>query len=121
VFTAAYTRDGSKLVTGTTGLVQVWNSATCRPLTKELKGDDLDYFETVGFSRDGKRVFAGGDSADYTNVWAVWDSKSGKSVQAVRYGHSAQGYALSPDGTLVAGGGLKLGDTGIWKLPADDK
>jgi WD40 repeat protein len=117
VDSVAFSPDGKKLATSTTGFARIWDAASGKPLSPKLAGEDLDYFQKVMFSGDGKRVFAAGNSALHDrNVWAVWDVETGRRIMLLRVGSGAKGFAISPDGTKVAGGGAEPRDTAIWTV-----
>jgi WD40 repeat protein len=118
---AAYAPSGAKFATATTGSIQIWDAATGKPVTNALRGDDLRYFNSVAFSANGDRLLAaGGTPTSKKHVWMVWDARSAKRLEVVRYESPGMASALSPEGTLIAAGGIEADDTAVWRLSRDN-
>ena len=100
VAAAAYSRDGSRVVTaGADATVRVWNVDGERPVI--MRGHEGPV-NTVEFDRTGERVVSAG--ADGTV--RVWDAAGGETLLLV-FTHvgSATGAAFSPDGKDVVSAG----------------
>jgi serine/threonine protein kinase/WD40 repeat protein len=124
IFSAAFSRDGSRIVSG--GMdrtVRVWNASTGEQLHC-LEGHQ-DPVTAVAFSPDGRRVLSCSGSHQKDNQWVgtsdnsirLWSVDSGKEIHSFK-GHAdgTQAVAISPDGRFALSGGrdkmLRL-----WRLP----
>lgn len=91
----AYTPDGARLVAAGDGAaLEVWDAAT-GVLVKRLAGERGLY--TVAVSRDGKRVFAGGNAAQ------VFELRTGKRSPLPVKKPLVVASAFLPDGSLIFG------------------
>jgi WD40 repeat protein len=125
VLSAAFNKDGSRIVTGNfNDTATVWDAQTGKSLV-ELKGH-TGLVNSVAFSPDGKRVVTG--SSDRTV--RVWDVRTGATV-AVLKGHTdeVRSVSFSADGTrILSAGGLqpdRPGEVFVWdartvKEPPDE-
>jgi len=98
VFSAAFSPDGRRIVTGSThGTAKVWDASSGRELLT-LTGHS-NWVISVAFSPDGQRIVTG--SVDQTAK--VWEAASGRELLTLT-GHIAEVYsvAFSPDGRRVA-------------------
>ena len=111
VWCTAYSRDGSKILTGgPDSSVKVWEASTKRLLyTLSYAGG----ISRAAFSADGKYIIAGG----WHNTATIWDVTTQKVVHVLR-GHGSYLYdcAISPDSktavTASFDGSAKLWDLG---------
>ena len=100
VFSAAFSSDGTRVVSGSTGnTVRIWKSTTGE-MERILEGHS-DWVESVAFSSDGTHVISG--SAD--KLVLIWNGNTGE-IKHVLKGHSASvdSVAISDDGTRVVSG-----------------
>ena len=98
VFSAAFSPDGKRIVTGSTqGTAKVWDASSGRELLT-LKGHSSVIY-SVAFSPDGQRIVTG--SADQTAK--VWEAASGRALLTLT-GHSDEvcSVAFSPDSRRIA-------------------
>ena len=126
VLSVAFSKDGTRIVTGSSSkTATVWNAETGTALL-ELKGHTGNVF-SVAFSPDGKRVVTG--SGDRTA--RVWDARTGTTLAELR-GHTdaVTSVSFSADGTrLLTASGLLGGQPGqvfVWdartgKEPPDEE
>ncbi len=111
VGTAAYSPDGSRIVTASAdGTARVWDAITGASLA-ELKGH-TDNVLAAEFSRDGSRIV----TASLDGTARVWDAVSGTSVAELK-GHTdgVNSAALSPDGTRIVTASLE-GTARVWDV-----
>ena len=114
VWSAAFSPDGSQIVSGSDETIRVWR-ATTGEIERELRGHSEEV-NTVAFSSDGRRIVTG--SNDKTvRVWRVADWK----VEHVLEGHSGvvQSIAFSPDGTCVVSGSHDM-TVRVWVVDAGE-
>jgi WD40 repeat protein len=84
---AAFSRDGSRIVSGSDdGIVRVWDTSTGK-VVQELKGQTASV-QSVAFSPDGTRIVSG----SHDQTVRVWDADSGAELRKLE-GHT--GYVLS--------------------------
>lgn len=89
---AAFSPDGSFIVSCSGDTARVWNAATGKPVGEPLGGEGAPVYE-VSFSTDGKRVITV-EEEGYVNVW---DAATGKliwkpsSFEDYHMGHSPDG------------------------------
>ena len=95
-YMARFSPDGRRLVTVTTNLVHVWETATGK-LVATLRGHSRGNL-IAEFSPDGQRIVTG--SLDATA--RIWETESGKLITTLQ-GHrrGIQGVSFSPDGQQV--------------------
>jgi len=101
VKSAAFSRDGARLVSGSQDKsIKLWDTATGR-LLRTLEGH-ADTVSSVAFSPDGTRVVSG----SHDNTVKLWDAASGKVIRTLQ-GHrlSVTAVAFSPDGRHVVSAG----------------
>ena len=100
VFSAAFSPDGRRIVTGSTeGTAKVWEAASGRELLT-LKGHN-DWVLWAAFSPDGQRIV----TASEDQTAKVWDAASGTNLLTLR-GHANEitSVAFSPDGQRIVTG-----------------
>jgi WD40 repeat protein/serine/threonine protein kinase len=100
VFSAAFSPDGRRIVTGSThGTAKVWEAASGHELL-ELKGHS-DWIIWAAFSPDGQRIV----TASEDETAKVWDAASGTILLTLR-GHTSEivSVAFSPDGQRIVTG-----------------
>ncbi len=126
VLSVAFSKDGTRIVSGNSGkTATVWDAQTGTPLL-ELKGHTGSVF-SVAFSPDGKRLVTG--SGDRTV--RVWDARTGTTLAELK-GHTGAvtSVSFSADGTrILTASGLLGGEQGqvfVWdartsKEPPDEE
>ena len=100
IWSAAFSRDGRRIVTGTHGLTAtVWDAASGKEQLN-LKGH-TEHIHAAVFSPDGRRIVTG--SADRTAK--LWDAATGEELLTLK-GHSDVVFsvAFSPDGQRIVTG-----------------
>ena len=99
VYSLALSSDGTRIVSGSFGQVEVWDARSGRILL--LLGHTGSVM-SVAPSSDGTRIVSG--SSDCTVK--VWDARSGKNLLTLK-GHTGYVYsvAISSDGTRIVSGG----------------
>ncbi|WP_164015243.1 TIR domain-containing protein [Pyxidicoccus trucidator] len=100
VFSAAFSPDGSRILTASHDrTVRIWDAATGAPLvTLPTYIDYLDMLMAAGFSPDGSGILTASSNGTAT----LWDSTSGVAL-ATFYGHSdaLRAISFSPDGSRI--------------------
>jgi WD40 repeat protein len=95
--------------------IQLWDTASGRPLAPRWEGVGSKSPKTLGFSADGRRLL----SAAYgePSVVKIWDTAGGQSVARLT-GPATESVVLSvsPDGRTVARGGSRPGGPGVVRL-----
>ncbi len=113
---AAFSHDGSLLVTGGSGRTTVWSVARGESVASGPLGD---YVHEVEFSRDDSRVLAAALGGSIT----IFDATTGFRIADIS-GHRAPVVAahatFSPDGNLVLAGGGD-GTVRLWDAGHDDR
>ena len=121
--TVVFSPDGSKILAGGFGGLQVWNALTGEPLffvTTSVNQFDFISVYSACFSPDGKLI-AGGQQ---DSTVRIWDAATGKLLTTMR-GHTETVFsvAFNPDGKQVASisfdGTLKTWDVKTGKLLFD--
>ena len=117
VLNAAFSPDGSKVVTGSlwslfddqSGTIQLWEAGngsllrTIRPYANTTHS-----IWSVAFSPDGTKILSGGPDA------RLWDGASGQLLRVFDVGEEIYSVAYAPDGTHVLTGGV--GSAAVWDL-----
>ena len=103
----AWSRDGKRFAAVSNGRLWVWDVATGRLLGGDLSGHTA-IVTALAFAPDG-RLFTASD--DHTV--RAWDAGTGKELLKLTMKAWARGMDVSPDGSLVAGSGLR-NDFRIW-------
>jgi WD40 repeat protein len=106
---AAYSQDGSKIVTTSADhTARLWDARTGTQLTPPLQHSASVL--TAGFSRDGKRVVTGSQD----EIVQVWDVETGHRIGApIEVPGAALSVEFSPDGKTIATGSDN-GKANIW-------
>jgi WD40 repeat protein len=103
----ACSSDGARIATGgRDGTVQLWESATGKPLlTLALSDAPWCEVHSIAFARDGQSVAAGGEDRQTEQDRGrarIWDLKSGAQRLEIRTDHDVAKIALSHDGSTLA-------------------
>jgi len=116
VSAAAYSPDGKLLATLTEDGTTLWNTATWRPSGPPLKGEPGG--DGLAFSPDGRTLaIAGG--AGHVELWDVAKRRKLRALTdpAAVPGQAALGaVAFSPDGAVVAAGGVDTNHITLWNV-----
>ena len=114
IHSVSFSSDGSILAIGSDFGVKLWDVAT---QTRIATLSENEMFTSVAFSLDGTLASAG-----YREVIDLWDVATHEQIATLE-GHSLEGYsgvvntvAFSPDGTILASGGLPDGTVGLWDV-----
>lgn len=107
----ALTEDGKFFATGDSkGKINVWNIS----LNKIVKTFQDKVVWTLAFSPDGKRLVSGSSDRSIT----LWDLEKNKKINSVESLNEFNVVKYSPDGELIASGGIPGGNFGnniqIW-------
>ena len=99
ILSVEFSRDGAKIVSGSSDSVQVWDASTGAAL-QQLNGH-TDPVNSVAFSHNGIYIVSG--SSD--KFVRVWDASTGAALQKLN-GHTAQvnSVAFSHDGIHIVSG-----------------
>jgi len=98
VYSAAFSPDGTRIVSAWDRNIKVWDSANGNELM-DLQGHDKRVM-SVAFSPDGKRIISG--SKD--NTIKIWDVTACVEVMTLRGHQGAVGAWYSPDGKHIVSG-----------------
>ena len=71
---------------------------------RRLHGRTRGVYQSIAFSRDGSRVVAAGGEDPTVRLW---DVATGQSLRLFKHPEFVRAAAISPDGTVVAGGRLR--------------
>ena len=104
VGTAAFSRDGTRIVTSSYLSTEIWDAATGKRVRK------LDATETASaaLSPDGSRIVTAGDD----HKGRLWDARTGRLLATFDHADKLQSATFSPDGARI----VTTGDNGIAKL-----
>jgi WD40 repeat protein len=99
VYTAAFSPDGTRIMSGWDNTLRLWDAISGIHLNT-LHGHS-ELVQSVAFSPDGTRVVSG----SWDNTLRLWDAVSGAHLNTIE-GHSSSvtSVAFSPDGTHVVSG-----------------
>jgi RNA polymerase sigma factor (sigma-70 family) len=103
----AWSRDGSRLAAGTNSRLWAWDVASGQALCATDPGHDAT-IRVVAYDRDGT-LFTASDDCTVRS----WDPATGKAKLTLPHDYAVYGLAISPDGSLVAGSGVR-GDLRVW-------
>jgi WD40 repeat protein len=93
---AAFSRDGARVVTASQNTAQLLDAATAAPIGQRSQYKDLIF--TVAFNADGARVATASEK-----VAQLWDAATGAPIGSpMMHSHQVRSIAFSPDGTRVA-------------------
>jgi WD40 repeat protein len=96
VYRAAFSPDGSRLITAASDHARVWDATTGQPVTGPLQHGGAVF--DAGFSPDGRRVLTAGKDG----TARLWDAASGEPLgQPLRHHGLIRCACFSPDGALV--------------------
>lgn len=113
--TAAFSPDGTRLVSGDYDTIRIWDTAsgTCLQVLREHASEVY----SVAFSPDGKRVVSG----SHDKTLRIWDAASGVLVSGPLIGPATRVFsvAFSPDGRRVVSGSSD-GKVRIWDAASGD-
>jgi hypothetical protein len=104
VFSAAYSADGSRIVSaGRDGTVRQWEAKSGRAIGEPLRGHQGGVW-TAAYSADGSRIVSAGDDGTVRQ----WEAKSGRAIGEPLRGHQgwARSAAYSADGSRIVSAGL---------------
>ena len=114
---AVFTPDGRRIIAPTREGLTIW-SADTGAIIGEVPPQGLKVDPNFGFRatdfylfRDGRRVLL----KDFSTAWIV-DIETGEVVNDALSDVSLQYYAVSPDETLIAGGGFGDPDVRVWSI-----
>ena len=93
VRSAAFSRDGKRIVTTSDTAVRLWDADSGKELA--VLAGHTGRVINAAFSRDGTRIVTAGD-----NTARVWDA-SGKELAVLTHDFPVNSAAFSPDGTLI--------------------
>lgn len=106
----AFSPDGKTLATGHENAnIALWDVELMRKLGKSLKAQ-TQRVSSVAFNFDG-RILA---SSSYDNTIVVWDMASGLPLVTFNSGALNYSVAFSPDGNILASGGMLDGSSRIF-------
>jgi WD40 repeat protein len=116
----AFSPDGKRLATASTGTIQIWDHRGRREL--DTIATDHTFVRVMAFSPDGSRlVTAGstGSSPPDTAAIRIWDTATGRQVGSPLEGHTAEVGAMlfAPDGSTLASSGVDV-TVRLWRMPA---
>jgi WD40 repeat protein/tRNA A-37 threonylcarbamoyl transferase component Bud32 len=116
IWSAAFSRDGRRIVTGTHGLTaKVWDAASGKEQLTLI--GHTEHIHAAVFSPDGRRIVTG--SADQTAK--LWDAATGEELLTFK-GHSdwIHAVAFSPDGKrIVTGSGDRT--IKVWEAASQEQ
>jgi WD40 repeat protein len=98
----AFSPDGTTLAAASATTITLWDVATRRPLDHSFPIQERDFFFSIAFSPDGKRLATG------SNTVTLWDVETGKQdgPPLGSHGNAAVGaVAFSPGGNVLASAG----------------
>ncbi len=112
---AAFSRDGSRIVSSDRDKIYLWDAASGR-LIQSFEGHAGDV-HSVAFSPDGTRILSGSDDV----TLKLWDAASGQILHSFdEHADTINSVAFSPDGTRILSGSddntLKMWDALSWQL-----
>jgi WD40 repeat protein len=102
-----WSRDGNRFAAVTDHRVWVWDVKTGKPFGPDVPGHEAAITEMV-FAPDGRLYTASDD-----HTVRAWDPATGKELLKLPMDGWVRGMAISPDGGLVAGNGLR-NDFRVW-------
>src|SRR5262249_32480615 len=96
VLTAAFSADGTRVVTASGNTAQQWDATTCQPIGGPLAGHD-ELLNSASFSPDGKRLV----TASFDKPVRVWDAATGELIGEPLENNYALKVTFSPDGQCI--------------------
>jgi WD40 repeat protein len=106
-YRGVWSRDGARFAAATENRIWVWDAASQRPVGPDAAGHD-ETISQLTFAPDGRLFTAGLDQ-----TVRAWDPATGRELLKLTMANRVRGLAVSPDGSLVAGSGLR-NDFRIW-------
>jgi WD40 repeat protein len=115
LYSAIFSPDGQRIITGGDRNATIWDAATGRVLL-ELTGHSLDV-ASIAYSPDGRRIL----TSSWDQTAKLWDALTGREVLTLK-GHAAPVAAVdfAPDGASVVTASLD-GTARIWKAAKPDQ
>jgi dipeptidyl aminopeptidase/acylaminoacyl peptidase len=109
VSSAAFSRDGSRIVTASSdNTARISDAATAKEISVLRHGHSVS---SAGFSPDGSRIV----TASSDNTARIWDAATAKEISILRHGHSVSSAAFSPDGSRIVTACFD-GTASIWSV-----
>jgi WD40 repeat protein len=99
---AAFSRDGSRIMTGSDFTVRIWDAATAKEITGMMVGYPV---WSAAFSPDGSRIITAAGEND--TIARIWDAATGKEMAVLRGHEGSVTFAqFSSDGSHIVTGSM---------------
>jgi RNA polymerase sigma factor (sigma-70 family) len=109
VTSVAYSPDGTSIATASgDGTARIWEATTGKQVLRlESPGtEEYNSFDQIAFSPDNAFIVTAARESRDNWVVIVWNRRTGEKVRTLPTG-VAGGFAISPDGSLIACGGYR--------------